>query len=76
MNGQYFSEFLETILHRVLINRAPETGKEKLLFLQDNEPIQNSAKATEPMKAIGAEVVKIPPRSPNLNPIENSFHNV
>ena len=60
MNGQYFSEFIETTLHRAHINHAAEAEKEKLLFLQDNDPIQNSAKAAESLKAIGAEVLKIP----------------
>ena len=65
INGQYFSEFIETTLQRALINRAAETGKEKFFCLQDNDPSQNTAKATESLKAIGAEVVKIPPRSPD-----------
>ena len=76
MNGKYFSEFIETTLHRVLLDRAAVAGKEKLLFLQDNDPSQNSAKAREAIENIGAEVVKIPARSPDLNPIENFFHNV
>ena len=67
MNGQYFSEFNETTLNRALINHTAEKGKEKLSFLQDNDTSLNSAKATESLKAIGAEVVKIPPRSPDLN---------
>ena len=60
----------------MLLDRAAATGKEKLLFLQDNDPSQNSGKATEALKIIGAEVLEIPPRSPDLNPIENFFHNV
>eukprot|EP00794_Sanderia_malayensis_P020982 gene20982-biopygen15488 len=52
------------------------TGKEKLLLLQDNDPSQNSAMARDAMKNIGAEVVNIPPRSLDINPIENFFHNV
>ena len=64
INGEYFSDFIENTLHRVLLDRAAATGKEKLLFLQDNDPSQNSGKATEALKNKGAEVVKIPPRSP------------
>ena len=52
-NGQYFSEFIATTLHRALIIRAAETRKEKLLVLQNNYPSQNIAKATESLKAIG-----------------------
>ena len=73
MNGQYFSEFIETTVHRALINRAAETRKETLKFLQNNDTSENSAKATKSLKAVGAEVVKIPPRSLDLNPIEKLF---
>ena len=62
MNGRYSSEFIESTLHRVLSNHAAATGKEKLLFVQDNDPSQNSAKANESLKTIRAEVVKVPPR--------------
>ena len=57
----------------MLTNHAAATRKEKLLLLQVNGPSQNSAKAKESLKTIGAEVVKIPPRSLDLNPIENFF---
>ena len=32
MNGEYFSDFIENTLHRVLLDRAAATGKEKLLL--------------------------------------------
>ena len=51
-------------------------NKEKLLFVMDNDPSQNSRVAKDALQEIGAELVKIPPRSPDLNPIENVFHNV
>ena len=69
-------EYTKNTLHRVLLDRAAATGKEKVLFLQDNDLSQHSGKAKDALKNIGAEVVKIPPRSPNLNPIETFFHNV
>ena len=53
MNRQYFSEFIEATLHRALITHAEEKGKEKLLFLQDNDRSHNSAKATESLKTTG-----------------------
>ena len=43
-------------------------------FLQDGFPIQNSVAAKRVYDEIGAFVFCIPPRSPNLNPIENVFH--
>jgi len=44
------------------------------LFLQDGDPSQNSAKARDVFERMGAKVFSIPPRSPDLNPIENFFH--
>ena len=43
-------------------------------FLQDGCLIPNSAAAKRVYNEIGAFVFCIPPRSPNLNPIENVFH--
>ena len=52
-----------------------QQGKKNCCFcrtmIQDNR-----GKATEALKIIRAEVVKIQPRSPDLNPIENFLHNV
>ena len=44
------------------------------MFLQDGDPSQNSAKAREALDSVRAEIFTIPPRSPDLNPIENLFH--
>ena len=38
------------------------------------DPSQNSAAARKEMKKLGVEVHSIPPRSPDINPIENVFH--
>ena len=43
-------------------------------FLQDGDPSQNSARACEIYDNLGATVFKIPPRSPDLNLIENAFY--
>jgi len=45
-------------------------NKEHLFFAMDNEPSQRSSKANEALHEIGADLVEIPPRSPDLNPIE------
>ena len=74
MNGKYFSEFIKKSLHKIRIDRAAAKGKDKLLF-QDNDPSQNSVKATEALNNIGAEVIKSPARSPDFNPVETFFHN-
>ena len=46
------------------------------MFLQDGDPSQNSAAAKKALEKIKAEVFSIPPRSPDLNPVENLFHTV
>ena len=40
----------------------------------DNDPSQNSGTACQAMEEVEAELHKIPPQSPDLNPIENTFH--
>jgi hypothetical protein len=43
-------------------------------FLMDGCPRQNSKMAMRAIERVGGVVFKIPPRSPDLNPIENFFH--
>ncbi len=43
-------------------------------FLMDNDPSQTSKAARKAMENIDAKFFKIPARSPDLNPIENTFH--
>jgi len=45
-------------------------------WLQDGDPSQNSKVAREAWEQLGCEMFAIPPRSPDLNPIENLFHMV
>ena len=44
------------------------------LFLMDGCPRQNSKLAKQAIERAGATIFSIPPRSPDLNPIENFFH--
>ena len=46
------------------------------LWIQDGDPSQNSAVARAAMTRANCELIKIPPRSPDLNPIENVFKHV
>ena len=43
------------------------------LWIQDGDPSQNSALACCFWLALGAELLSIPPRSLDINPIENFF---
>lgn len=42
--------------------------------MQDGDPSQNAASVQKALRKIKARVFSIPPRSPDLNPIENLFH--
>ena len=44
------------------------------LFIQDSDPNQNSKLSKTEMRNCGAQLLAIPPRSPDINPIENGFH--
>ena len=44
------------------------------LWIQDGDPSQNSAVARRSLKKMNAQLISIPPRSPDVNPIENIFH--
>jgi transposase len=46
------------------------------LVVMDNLSSHKSAAAVEAIEAVGAEVVYLPPYSPDLNPIENIFSKV
>lgn len=43
------------------------------MYLQDGDPSQNSERARKELRRLEATALKIPPRSPDLNPIENVF---
>ena len=45
-------------------------------FLMDGCPRQNSSIAKRVIEKVGGLVFKIPPKSPDLNPIENFFHTI
>jgi len=73
INGEKFSKFI--------IENFPSAFERSLhpenrLFLQDGDPSQNSKLAKEALKCVGATKFDIPPRSPDLNPIENVFNYV
>ena len=71
MNGPYFSDFVKRRFRKLFRGSCNPSGK---MFVQDGDPSQNSAAARKEMKKLGVEVHSIPPRSPDINPIENVFH--
>ena len=70
MTGRFFAEFI----NKHFENAFSIADKGTDLFVQDGDPSQNSAVAREAMKHVNAQLLKIPARSPDINPIENFFH--
>ena len=66
-----FAEFVAEHFSSVFDNSANPRGK---LFLQDGDPRQCSRVARKAMENLGCRMFAIPPRSPDINPIENIFH--
>ena len=71
INGEMFAQFILDHFQEAFAKSA--NPKEKL-FLQDGDPSQNSKKAKVALNTIGARLFSIPPRSPDMNPIENIFN--
>lgn len=68
MNGESFAGFCEWLL-------APALHPGDLVVM-DNLSSHKSAQAVTAIEAVGAEVIYLPPYSPDLNPIENIFAKV
>lgn len=71
MDGHFFANFVKKNFRKMFKNSVNPTSK---FFIQDGDPSQNSKAAKTEMKACGAKLIKIPPRSPDINPIENLFN--
>lgn len=73
MNGDYFAEFIKRNF-RKCIRQTYIPGVQKRYFVMDNCPCQNSAKAYAKLQGRQAKLLQIPPRSPDINCIENIFN--
>ena len=73
VDGEMCKQFIQDRFHDMFANSPNPRGK---LFLQDGDPSQNSALARQAMDAVGCRLFSIPPRSPDINPIENCFNNI
>ena len=71
VNAEMCADFIHNSFPGMFEVSPNPTGK---LFLQDGDPSQNSKAAKAVMYSIGCRLFTIPPRSPDLNPIENIFH--
>ena len=70
LDGNYYADFIR----RNFQNMFQKSGKCSKLFVQDNCPILNCAKARKALKEVGGESFPITKRSGDLNPIENVFN--
>jgi len=73
MNGIFFAEFVKNNFNLLFGKAGPKQNGQRL-FVMDNDPSQTSYKALSEISKIEGVMHKIPPRSPDLNPIENIFH--
>ena len=70
LDGHYFKDLVE----REFGNMFEKANKgDSKLWIQDGNQSQNCTLARCSWLALGAELLSIPPRSPDINPIENFF---
>lgn len=70
MTGEFFAGFIR----QYFPDMFEDCAKDSMTWVQDGDRAQNSTKAKQAMKDVGAHLLNIPPRSPDINPIENIFH--
>ena len=77
-SGSFFTELLWSRLPSAFIDARMKSRQSRMkrLFVVENDLCQNSKIAKAALEDISANMMEIPPRSPDLNPIENIFHNV
>ena len=74
MCGATFASFVRCHFNKIF-KKCGKKSRNVHIWLQDGDRSQNSAAARNAMDEVMANrIQKIPPRSPDLNPIENVFH--
>ena len=71
MTGAYFSNFIDRNFNTMF--QTADKGNSRI-WVQDGDPSQNSALTKSAMSRADSTLLKLPPRSPDLHPIENLFH--
>jgi len=72
-NGENYKKFVIKYFPDVLQKCSNARNK---LVLQDGDPVQKSKQANMAYDKVGCKIFSIPPRSPDMNPIENMFNQV
>ena len=70
MDKTLFIEILDKTLVPFVHNSFPNGVR----FMQDNDPKHNSKAATQFLQSKGIHWWRTPPESPDINPIENIWH--
>ena len=78
MCEQYFGPITGEKMSSIVVNSFPNAFESSInpqvkRILMDGCPRQNSRKSLNAIEEVGGMVFKIPPRPPDLNPIENFF---
>ena len=71
INGDIFPHFIKTHFQETFSRCRIPKGKR---FLQDGCPVQDSKKARQALDTVEAIKFRVPPCSPDFNPIENVFN--
>ena len=66
LNGQYFTNFVRRNFKTIFSLSCYPEGN---LFLQEGDPSQNSKLSKTEMTSCGVQLLAIPPRSPDINPM-------
>ena len=70
LDRHYFKDLVEREFGNMF---EKENKGDSKLWIQDGDPSQNSALACCSWQTLGAKLLSIPPRSPDINPNENFF---
>ena len=71
MNGEFFASFVENNLDAMFM----QAGKGiSWLWIQHGDPSQNCAAVRGILARKGSQLLQIPPRTPDVYTIKNSFH--
>ena len=73
MKGNFSASFIAKTFEQIFVESKRGNTR---IFIQDNDPSQKSATAKMALQQVSAQLPNIPPRSPDLNPIENMFKSV
>ena len=73
VDGQFFENFVKANLASFF--RKADKGPSRI-WLQDGDLSQNAAGVKKALRKLIAELLSIPLRSPDLNPMENLFNSV